>query len=491
MELQKAFNSIKPLLDSYIKRKIELRKQINQEGTLPDDIISECPLHEIIEIKKFDEKTLQTVPHLLEWIKENKILRIESDTKKIYLRAQKERMGGKLGTETIESLSLSRERGLKEREPEYEFRQSVKNYKTKEFYKLLTNYTYDDLHFCDHFDETNVQKIKPIVVVLQDVERHFIFHDGTKSLGQALSKREPNSNLQLLCDDCYNRIDKLCCINAIVKKSVGYEPNYRHNFNFDDILLRLILKKNNVSFNEFTEERFGRIPTQFYLKDFNALLTHKRREIENIIEKLNPETIILQGNKQDIIDYLKYDTNLIIYDDSEDAKQRFFLFDKNKKVENSVEKCCLHLIQNLENYSDEIRGKEHDKLIGALEKIGKELGFIPQREVKSKGSRVDLVWLDRNGEIFSAIEVETSSQWKKDVVTTWETEPELAVILAHTKSEKGVKDILQYVLLKDMPHKLLFINNITKKAYLIEKQKILKFYDIEKREEAESEVFEY
>jgi len=163
---------------------------------------------------------------------------------------------------------------LKEIEPEYEFRQSVKNYKTKKFYKLLTNYTYDDLHFCDHFDETNVQKIKPIVVVSQDEERHFIYH-RSKSLGQALSKIEPNSNLQLLCDDCYNRIDNLCCINAIVKKSVGYESNHGHNF--DDILLRLILKKNNVSFNEFTEERFGRTPTQFYLKDFNALLTYKLR----------------------------------------------------------------------------------------------------------------------------------------------------------------------------------------------------------------------
>ncbi|MCH7648617.1 MAG: hypothetical protein IIA83_08430, partial [Thaumarchaeota archaeon] len=445
------------------------------------------------EIKKYDEETLQTVPHLLEWIKENKITRIESDTKKIYLRAHKERIGGKRGSETADSLLLSRERGLKERVLEYEFRQSVKNYKKKEFYKLLTKYPYDDLHFCDHFDESfdesNAQQIKPMVVVSQDEERRFIFHERTKSLAQALSKREPESNLQLLCDDCYKRIDKLCCTNAIVKKSVGYEPNHSHNF--DDILLRLILKKNNVNFDEFAEERFGRIPTQFYLKDFNALLTRKHREIENIVEKLNPETIILQGNKHDIIDYLKYDTNLIIFDDSKEVKQRFFLFDKNKKVESSVEKCCLHLIQNLENYSDEIRGKEHDKLIGALEKIGKELGFIPQREVKSKGSRVDLVWLDRNGEVFSAIEVETSAQWKKDVVTTWEIEPKLAIILSHYKSEKGIKDILQYVLLKEMPHKLLFINNTTKKGYLIEKQDLIHYYDIAKKQEIESEVFEY
>jgi len=74
MELEKAFNSIKPFLDSYIKRKVELRKQINQEGTLPDDIISECPVHGIIEIKKYDEKTLQ--PNLFYYLDISKQLRV-------------------------------------------------------------------------------------------------------------------------------------------------------------------------------------------------------------------------------------------------------------------------------------------------------------------------------------------------------------------------------------------------------------------------------
>ncbi len=145
------------------------------------------------------------------------------------------------------------------------------------------------------------------------------------------------------------------------------------------------------------------------------------------------------------------------------------MFDKDKKIEENIEKCCLHIIRNLETYSEKIRAKEHDKLIEALEKIGHELGYVPQREVANKGSRVDLVWIDRNGAIFSALEVETSSQWKKDVVTTWEMEPKLAVILTHQKTEKPIKDIIQYTLLKDMPHKLLFINNISKKAYLVER----------------------
>ncbi len=42
-----------------------------------------------------------------------------------------------------------------------------------------------------------------------------------------------------------------------------------------------------------------------------------------------------------------------------------------------------------------------------------------------------------------------------------------------------------------MPHKLLFINNTSKKAYLIENQNILKYYDIEKKDEIEPEVFEF
>ncbi len=50
------------------------------------------------------------------------------------------------------------------------------------------------------------------------------------------------------------------------------------------------------------------------------------------------------------------------------------MFDKDKKIEENIEKCCLHIIRNLETYSEKIRAKEHDKLIEALEKIGHELG---------------------------------------------------------------------------------------------------------------------
>ena len=187
---------------------------------------------------------------------------------------------------------------------------------------------------------------------------------------------------------------------------------------------------------------------------------------------------------------MKFNTNLIIFDDS-NSSQKYSIFDKNKSVESNIEKCCLSIIQNFEEVAEQTRGNEHEKLIGTLEKIGRNLGYVPQKEVSNKGNRVDLIWNDREGNVFAALEVETKGNWKKDIVTTWEIEPKLSVILANAKSEKPIKELINYVLLRDMPHKLLFLNYTTKRGYLLDKQKIVRFYDISKGKEIESEVLEY
>lgn len=491
MEFKEVFENVKPFLDSYIQIKLELDKQVSQEGILPDDIINECPIHSIEKVNKFDDKIVEATPNLVSWVLENKINWLETDTKNIYIRAENQKIEGKKGTRTMESMIISRPQGLKNNEKtEYEFKFALSNLKKKSFFDLLSHYKFERFFLCEHLDSSTISEAKPAVLKIKNVYDRYYF-ERNKTLGDALRKDEVENHLQLFCNDCYDRVDKVCCKDAIRKKGIGYALGYRHP-PFENILFKLCLKKHDVNFKEYSnDDRFGRNISEFFLKDFNTLLVQNSRDIEKIVEKLKPETVIVQGKKQDIVDHLKFNTNLIIFNDSVDINQRFFLFDANKEVEQNIENCCLKIIQNLEDYSNEIRGKEHDKLIGALEKIGKELGYIPQREVASKGARVDLVWLDRGGSIFSALEVETTAQWKKDIVTTWETEPKLAVILAHYKSEKGVKDIIQYILLKNMPHNLLFINNITKKAYLIEKQNILKSYDIEKRKEIESEVFEY
>ncbi|MGI0013518.1 MAG: hypothetical protein ACREBU_08780 [Nitrososphaera sp.] len=58
------------------------------------------------------------------------------------------------------------------------------------------------------------------------------------------------------------------------------------------------------------------------------------------------------------------------------------------------------------------------------------------------------------------------------------------------KTDKPFMDILDYVLLKSMPHKLLLINNTTKRAYFTFKQELLKQYDLKVSEHALTDVAE-
>ena len=118
MELRSVFDLVKPLLESYIEQKHELKKLIVQNGTLPDDIISECPIQSIVDLKKFDDKTIITTSSFIDWVQENKISTIESDTDNIYMRSEKQKIEGKKGSITPESMLLSRDRGLKEEQKE-------------------------------------------------------------------------------------------------------------------------------------------------------------------------------------------------------------------------------------------------------------------------------------------------------------------------------------------------------------------------------------
>jgi len=377
MTLQEIFNSIKPVLDSYITEKHELEKRILQEGTLPDEVITECPIHDIVKVEKFDKKTIESTKNFVKWIQENKISWIEGDTKNIYLRSKLQKIEGKKGKLTVDSMLLSREQGLqKNKIEEYEFKFALSSLKNKDFYNILSSYPFRKSFTCEHLNPDTITEAKPVILSTKNVDRIYI-GERNRTLTDALETSSTNSNLQLFCNDCYRRIDHLCCKNSIDKRGISYEANHRHPL--DTILLKLNLKKQNLSFSEIiTNDRFGGESLQFFLTDYKALLTEQSRDLDQTIEKLKPEIVIVQGNKQSIIDYLKHDVQLIIFDDSKDAKQRFFLFDKDKKVEENIEKCCLHIIRNLETYSEKIRAKEHDKLIVALEKIGHELGYVPK-----------------------------------------------------------------------------------------------------------------
>jgi len=119
----------------------------------------------------------------------------------------------------------------------------------------------------------------------------------------------------------------------------------------------------------------------------------------------------------------------------------------------------------------------------ALYSIGGELGYVPQKEYGKSGVRIDCVWFDREGKIQVASEVETTATWKKDLISTWEVEPKLAIIVGFPKTDKVAQNLMQAILMKYTPHYVLYINKQTDHAFLFDKQKIVKYYNLEKEKE--------
>ncbi len=486
MSVSQVFEKLRPILDSYIGKKIELEKKIFREGVLPPEIIQECPFKAIKKIEKYNEELLKLKPEFLNWIQENKITWIENNTKAVYFRTRQKKVDNIKGNKIL--LAVYEDSGLeKEDNFQYDYKIPISRL-NKTAQKFLKEFKFKGLTYCGHLDENSFSDSYPLVLSKDRHTYRYIAGFSGDSIENILEARIEKT-LRLMCSDCYNRIEKLCCEEAVDKQGLGYSADHGHNFN--EMLMKIVLKENNVNIKILHDDSRGRsnVPV-FYFPEFNGILTRKNPDLEKVIEKIKPEILIIQEKKESIIKFLKFNTNLIIFNDSEDD-QRYFIFDRTKKVESDIEKCCLEIVKNLEKVSEDTRGNEHEKLIGALEKIGRSLGYIPQKEVSSKGNRVDLIWHDRDGNVFCALEVETKGNWKKDIISTWEVEPKLSVILTNAKSEKPIKELMKYVLLRDMPHKLLFLNNTTKLGYLLEKQKILRFYDIAKRKEIASKVFEY
>ncbi len=461
------FDKLKPVLEDFINQKNQLEKQIKREGTVPVEIRKECVYNSIVDVRRFDEKSTSKVPALARWIADNKIVRLLSDGLTLRVDSRAERVEGKkpsshmISTESQEITSYV-----------YDF--DLEKFQHKEILPLFTTYKFQRFLHCDHLqDLSTFENAIPLLV--------------TRQMRSSQIGGSQNDDLMLFCRDCEGRIENTCSELDIRKDGPIYISNHSH----DQVIMRILLRKYGIEFEEpDTSVRYERRGLELILPKFNGLITDKKRELDDRVEKLKPSLIIALGQKSSITNYLGMDCNVILFDDSPDALQRFAIFDKSKAIEQDEEKCCQHIVQNLDAYVDELRGKDHDRIIESLGRIGRELGFVSQREVPIKGSKVDLVWMQRDGSVFGAIEVETVSSLKKDIISTWELEPKLAIIVGHFQTDKFITDMLDYVLLKSMPHRLLLVNNTTKKAYFIYRQELLKVYDLRVSPKGASDVAE-
>ena len=471
--LNNILNALQPVLQEYQKERTQLEEQITREGKVPSYLCDNCERKSIIEVNRL-KAPKQQIPRLLEWMQANDVRGLESDGEILSFKSTKKTVEKVEGTMSL--ISIGGVLGPTTREELYEYRLSASKLKKKQCYDILA-LPFEAIRACNHLDP---EAAKESTAVLLTLSTQLGYEPSLPSVERLWTKEPTRKELRLLCPECSSRIDTIGCEDSIRKDGFVY----KHTFcPVRRVTFEQLLQKHNIRF--VAQETDRRYPLQqglnHYFPELNTIVTESSRDLENLAQIAQPTCVLTFGKKADLVRCLGLGTHVIIVEEGDSGQ--VFVFDKDKKVKESIDKIVQAIMGKIEPYSNEVRGKEHDRLVAAFQRIGQELGFIVQPELQEKGIRVDLVWFDRSGNVHTAIEVETSAQWKKDIVTTWETSPKLAVILTHYKTDKGITDAIQYKLLENMPHKLLMINYLLKKAYLIEGQQIVKYYDMAETQE--------
>jgi len=455
--LEIAVKKLEPILQEFSIQLRDVEAKISQKGTISSDICSKCSQKNIAKVLKFGHAA-KSLASFLVWIRENEIRDLASNGEILSFRSTKKIVEGAKGS--IPLLEMGQALGASTEKVLYDYRLSVGKLTRKDFAELV-KHSFSSIRMCPHISEVTAEKHLALVSKAQ--HRLDFEGRGTQRVEELWEEPDLTNRYMILCSDCYERIDSIGCEESIRREGFVFV----HRCPIRKIILQNLLEKHSIKFVSGEEERiFERDQPLLYLPELSVFVSGSSRDPATGIESLKPESLLAFGSKQELPNYLHFGTNVILFDTTVDNKP-LIVFDRDLPLESSEERIIEKILSDLDQYSSEIRGKEHDKLVEAFRKIGEELGYVTQAEMSQKGARVDMVWLSRNGKVEVAIEVETSAQWKKDIVTTWETSPKLAVVLAHYKTDKGTEDITRYNLLQYMPHKLLFISYLQKKRIFI------------------------
>ncbi len=461
MILNEVVGKLKPVLDDYAVQLAQVEERIRKNGTIDSSVCRACSRKDILEVIKQDGEHTKAVRSFFAWIRENDVRGLNSSGETLAFQSSLNKVEGVEGNIPLlhigQALSATAQRVL------YDYRISVERLKKKDFAPLL-KIAFADLESCPHVKDIGTDTSLALVSKTKDD-----FARGVEKLWQ---KSDVVNHYLICCKECFGRIDSIGCETSIRKRAFAFV----HSCPTREILFRAVLDKNRIKYiGSEGENQTQENQLMLSLPDLNTFVSDSPQHVMAAVDLLHPETLLVFGPKELLPACLQYGTNVMLFDPDAAAPQ-LTVFDTNLQVEESEERIIEAIVSNLDHYSSEVRGKEHDKLVEAFKRIGGELGYIPQAELPGKGARVDVAWLDKKAGVHVAIEVETSAQWKKDVVTTWETSPRLAIILTHYKTDKGVEDIVQYNLLRYMPHRLLFISYLQKKAYLLERGSIIRSY---------------
>jgi len=469
---------VKNFLDGFLKEVEDLREQIKTTGNIPKVICEFCNEKRKRTMVEFQAKEIKSLNQFKEWVKDFNIMAISS----IMLKTKDDLGARGVYFETPDKLAGIKSEAKGGKGFIYILDLSAPSKKSKMLFKKYTSLRsflskYEKIESCPHFEghPENILKVE--------------FRAKIRLIPSGLLTEGIGYKLFLCCNDCKNRIENTMC-----------ERVEKHGFLFDfgcpleDIILQKRLVQKGLSFENLEEEEtntyrvlyYSRSRSIYYLRQHSILILlidrvtdfYLENRLRNVVKHIAPELIVSFDAHSNLPQYLELGTNIIFFN-----QDGIYFYDKDRKPEGDIGTICEKIINNLNNYIEKERGREHDRIISALSSIGQELGYVLQKEYNKSGVRIDCVWFDRKGRIQVAVEVETTSTWKKDLISTWEVEPKLAIIVSSPKTDKITKNLIELSLMKSIPHYVLLINKGTDHAFLFDKQEIIKYYTLNKAEE--------
>ncbi len=464
---------MKDVLTGFLDEVEEIKEQIKTKGIVPREICELCDVEDgkrtTIEPKSQERKALDRFKG---WIAETEVTAIsQSVMGRIFFKTPV-----KLGKTKPEAKD---ENGYIYALPDSHDTRSKKS-------KMLSRYRikgllsrYARVETCPHFDKDSYNMMRIGYTAKHGIKYHELDYIPRNLVKDVVTE----SRLYLCCDGCKQLIGNTGC-DRVRKRGFLFD----FDCPLEDIVLRRRLTQHRLAYENLEEEEKTSEHTityihpdwrnpVYYLRQQSSVISLKGARsldrLRDIAKYLNLELIVSFDDHSNLPSYLELHTNMLLYN-----QDGLFFFDKERQPDKDMQKICEKIASSLNAYVEKERGSEHDRVVSALFATGQELGYVPQQEYQKSGVRIDCVWFDREGKIQVASEVETTSTWKKDLISTWEVEPKLAILVVHAKTDKVASNLMKSSLMKSIPHFVFYINKLTDHAFLFSKQEVIKHYDL-------------
>lgn len=443
------WNSVVEFIKEFKEREEELSKKITRTGNIPDEIInrSKCKTHEHIE--ELDTREQSLVEAFLNWYKQEEV---EKFVYRDRVRSEKDTAYVEYSKENDEENSNS-----------YPHIKPIKE--TNKLNKFFTKFasTQDNISIEGSLKLSNediLEKARKKVKVYQENE------DSVTTLGSSMK----TVNLVFCSEEYKEKINRTKC--GCLKKEGRI---WKHsNCKWKRGLFTKIAEEHNIKTEYLLEDSFRGTRIEFYLPKEEVIISEKDID-EDKLEGYNPKLLVLFCEPSNIVNYLEHDCDILVV--SEEGNR---FVDSDREIEDSLEEIINRLVRDLMELRKDESGKDHDRIQSAMMNLGQEMGFFPEEEYGITGLKADIVWRERNeGDITVCGEIETSAGWKKDILSTWEPQPELAVLIStRHKTNKIAEDLAELSVMEFMPHKFLFLNFKTEDGFLFEGNEPIAKYTI-------------